>query len=314
MENFLNSPLFLAVPILIGLVVGWLVRERMLLREFNARLSTLTRDLELARTQADGLREEVSLLEVDAKKAAFDNQTLADRLTLADANRLELEKAAREANHAAEALKKDLAAAAERETALSEQILGLRSQLGRATERVEDFSEKEVAEKRIHEDFAAAVQKVAELEKQVGQLSSSNSRLTQEKESLQTQLLDYQLKTAEMPGLIALANGNGASKSRGKKGAAQPVAAPQNGEPNGESNPEKTAPAAVEADDLKIINTITAAHESELASLGITTLRQLAELSEGQRLEIAEGSSRLAKKMEKEDWVGQARHVVEVAR
>lgn len=309
MEAILNSPLFALVPLFIGLIVGWLLRESMLLKEFNAKLAQIERDRDFARTESETLREQVSLLEADMKKAAFDNQEISGRLELAETDRFDLQKIIRDQKSAFENSKKEVALLKEKLTGQDEQIIGLRTRLGQMNDQTENFIEKEEAEKRIHEDLAVAAEKLAALEKQLALLTATNTKLGHEKESLHTQLLDYQLKNAEMPGLLAATNGNGSTKVRTKKGAEQPAPTPQNGHLNGESGPEKSSAPAI-ADDLKIINTITAAQESELLKLGISTIEQLANLSEKQLLEIAEGSSRLAKKMQKEDWVGQARHVL----
>ena len=315
MVAFLNSPLFalVLVPILIGLIAGWLVRESMLLKQYNNKLAQIERDRDLARAKSDALAEQVSMLEADAKKAAFDNQELADRLAFAENDRQDLQKKIREQKSTADALKKETASLHERLTGQDEQIAGLRARIGQLGDQAEDFLEKEAAEKRLHEDLAAAIQKTGELEKKLEQVTAAHAKLSHEKESLHTQLLDYQLKNAEMPGLLAATSPNGASKTRGKKNESQPVAAPPSpqGQTNGDSSPKNSAsPIAVVVDDLKIINTITPAQESELFKMGITTIEQLANLSENQLLELAEGSSRLVKKLQKENWIGQARHVL----
>ncbi len=316
MDSFIYSPLFALVPFVIGLLVGWLVRESMLLKQFNARLAQIERDRDFARTEAETLREQVSLLEADAKKAAFDNLEISDRLILAEADRHDLQKVIRDHKTAADILKKEKSALSERIASQDEQVEGLRARIAQLSDQAENFIEKDGAEKRLHEDLAAATEKVASLEKQLEKLAATNTKIGHEKESLKTQLLDYQLQNAEMPGLLAANNANGSPKNRLKKSAELAIAAPQIGESNsasnGESKPKKSNHAFL-IDDLKIINTITAAQESELAKLGITTIEQLAQLSENQLLEIAEGSSKLAKKMQKENWVGQAQHVLGAA-
>ena len=131
-------------------------------------------------------------------------------------------------------------------------------------------------------------------------------RTRHEKEVLKTQLLDYQLKTAEFPNISASAGKHeSAKKSARRKAANQP-------DSNAES-PIETPAAEALSDDLKLINGISPVEEKELEKLEITSLHHLASLTENQLLELAEGSRRLIEQLQKEDWIGQARHLVRQA-
>ena len=195
---------------------------------------------------------------------------------------------------------------AEKTKTQDEQILGLRARIAKMSDATAHFSEKEAAEKRLRADFGAALKMIGELKKQVADLENEATEMRHKKETANTQLLDYQLRNIELPGIAAQNGQHGPAKKRSKKAV---TAEPETQiETVVEANFES---AVLPPDDLTIIQNINSIQEKELARLGILTIAQLAVLEENQILEIAEGSRRLAEKMRKEDWVGQAKRLVQ---
>ncbi len=73
---------------------------------------------------------------------------------------------------------------------------------------------------------------------------------------------------------------------------------------------EEERPADVTADDLKEINGIGPKLEKILNELGVTTFSQLSKLDVNEIIEAEDGMIDLAGRIEREDWVGQARKLM----
>lgn len=305
MQAFFASPAFIFLASCIGFLAGWLVREAVLMRRFNSRLAQTERDRDFARSELETALQKGSLAEADRKKAAFDAAHFSEKNDSLEADKRELFASLNVAATQISDLETVRDAFSQQLAGQAEQILGLRSQNRQLTDSAEFFSEKEAAEKRLRNDFADALRLATELQKQVARLRNDADLATHEKEVLKTQLLDYQLKTAEFPSISA---GNG--KHDAVKKAARKKAARQ---PDSPVSPVETPAAEALPDDLKLINGISPAEESELEKLQITSIHHLAGLTENQLLELAEGSRRLVEQLQQEDWIGQARHLVRLA-
>jgi predicted flap endonuclease-1-like 5' DNA nuclease len=298
MDSIFSSPLYPYLLLLTGFLVGWLLRQAMLLRQFNARLNQTERDRNLARTETENLHTQLSLKEADLKKALFELSQTTDQLEISESERVFAVKNMAENRKLGEKWVVEKSELSLKIIAQEEQIDGLRARLLQISEQADQLSDQEAAEKRIHNDFSAALKRATELQLQVDNLEKETVHFQHQHESLKTQLLDYQLKTIDLPGLLDVNAIKNTSKKRSKKSAGQPT---------------ETAAAtfaAAPAEDLKIINTIEVDQESELHKLGITTIQQLAKLTDAQVLEIAEGSSRLVEQLRAEKWVAQAQHLL----
>ena len=80
--------------------------------------------------------------------------------------------------------------------------------------------------------------------------------------------------------------------------------------PTGKRGASSAAEAGSVGDDLKMIRGIGPRNEQRLKDVGITTFRQIAEWSEADQREFSERLS-FAGRIEREDWVGQARTLAE---
>ena len=80
MQSILASPFWFLLAVAVGFLVGWLLRESILLRRFNSRFAQAERDRDFARKEGEGLSERLSLSEADLKKAAFDAGQMTERL------------------------------------------------------------------------------------------------------------------------------------------------------------------------------------------------------------------------------------------
>lgn len=108
----------------------------------------------------------------------------------------------------------------------------------------------------------------------------------------------------------------------GKKPSAKKAAAPKKAEEKpaetrpatkAEAKPEakkaETAPAAEVKDDVKLIGGVGPALEKKLAGLGVTSLKQIAEFTAAD-IERIDGELNFKGRIEREDWVGQARDLL----
>ena len=334
MHAFFASPAFLFLALLLGFLAGWLVREAVLMRRFNIRLAQTERDRDFARTELETALEKGSLAEADRKKAAFDAAQFAGQTDALEADNRQLLTSLSQADRRIDDLLTERESLEQQRHSQAEQILGLRAQNRQLTDAAEFFSEKEAAEKRLRTDFGDALRLATELQKQVARLRHDAELARHEKEVLKTQLLDYQLRTVEFPGISAANGKHESAKKAARKKAAQqadsPVEMPaadalpdvQIRNPQSKIRNQKSAIQNPQSairnrealpDDLKLINGISNEGEKELEKLGITSIHHLAGLSENQLLEFAEGSRRLVEQLQKEDWIGQARHLVRLA-
>jgi predicted flap endonuclease-1-like 5' DNA nuclease len=290
---------FSFLTLAVGILVGWLICRVILARHFEHKSSFFDFKLNELALHNQQLHEKIGLSEADLKKSQFDFSEIQTKLETAE-NQIDILKTNIEKHQkSAELATREYENLLEKSTAQTEQIEGLRAKLAQYSVQINYFLSKEEAEEQLHADFAAAVERSQMLINKTEKLEKENAKMYHKIESLETQLLDFQLKSVELPGLLSE---NTVIKKLKKS----------NRKNNGQSTENGIAQlASAPAEDLKIINNLSPKFELELHRYGITTISKLAALTSDQLQILAEGAQNLVDEMSKENWISQAQHLLQ---
>lgn len=163
-----------------------------------------------------------------------------------------------------------------------EQILGLRARNTQLADEPGRLREEINAWKTLHLDFAAMQKSNAALEEAIAQLEHERDLAQQTLDAAQLDIENLQIE------IMAL----------------RPVASTDE-----EASSGHARLAAAPADDLKIINGIAPFSEQKLHALGVLSIEQIAGWDSASIAEMDDALGFLPGRIEKEDWVGQARHL-----
>ncbi|MCI5082589.1 MAG: lipopolysaccharide assembly protein LapA domain-containing protein [Saprospiraceae bacterium] len=312
--------LILFVAFLFGLLLGWLLRSRKVIR-LKREVKDLKKKQEELKTTIDDLNEQLELRDADLQKAAFD---LEERE--AKTGRLEREKtilnneliAVKEELEKLQASNKTYASTIED---LNDQILGLK------TKNVKLSQEKKREENDIDElaqfqsSFNATRQRLESLEAKIGNLENENEKLKDQVEDLK----DQQIQPIE----IKLKDNKKEEKTTSRSISSEPIlqdggdlnkAATTETVPQVETieNPatlfvpnksvldEKILVDEQERDELTRIEGIGPFLEKKLNEINIFTYVQIAKFDQATIEEVTKKIGYFPGRIEKDQWVEQA--------
>lgn len=279
-----------ALPIL-GFFVGWWLCA--MRNEKKMQLEMDKHALERSRLQAewDASREAFELKEADYKRVALENQQLAADAAVFAAKERDWQEKLLHQENSVELIRLDFNAAEGRNTGLQEQILGLRTINAQITGENMLFREQINAYKALNIDFSAMTRQVSMLEEAVAQLEAERNAIQKsltaalaENETVK-ELLSERETAGLLNHLIPSAPKNGVSKS--------------------------LSTAIDTVDDLQIINGITASFEKTLKKSGISQWDQISRWTTEEVDAIAVQLKIKPERILGEDWVGQAKHLLE---
>lgn len=196
-----------------------------------------------------------------------------------------------------------------------EQILGLRTRNSYLSGEVQQRSEQINAYKRLHADFSIVQKSIESLEEAIAQLEAERNLANRELEKAWLEIDNLQSELLQKSNSNGVLNGAVNSILNGKNG--QTVAAKgvktRSKKAIYKSAVAQSKSVAAPAEDLKIINGITPFAEKMLFERGIRTIADVADLDAATLARLDSELGFFAGKIEKEDWVGQARHLLLVS-
>lgn len=287
MEQLIQTPTFFWISwvaiTLFGIAIGWWLRTATLGGRRSAEQELREQErLHLATVNAQ-LREAHDLKEADLKKALLELDEHRTRsLALEQAQQQHIADSDSMAAQM-QALENQARAHVAQIQTYEEQILGLRARNAQLAEDPDRLREEIKAWKTLHLDFAAMQKNNAALEETVAQLEQERDLAQQALDAAQLEIENLQLE------IVAL----------------RPAAAPDDELPT-ESHARL---AAAPAEDLKIINGIAPFSEQKLHALGVSSIEQIADWDSETVAEMNDTLGFMPGRIEKEDWVGQARHL-----
>lgn len=289
---------FLLVAFLLGLWVGRLTR-RGRIRRLEAELEEKKKELAELRAEIDPLREELDLKKADLKKISFDKEELEAKV-----QRLESDKARlyREVSAINEELE-------ESKTLNQEQ----RDNLALLQTELEELRQKNDTLSRSAEKDDDAVDNMAQMQ---SVYNATRVRLEALEEKLNRLDEENQMLKKEV----------GALKVEPATPLARSVAAPPPEEEEEEPSLEKsfTREKSVMGrkifldeeqpkDDLTRIAVIGPFLQDQLNQIGIYTYKQISEFDEATIEEVTKAIGYFPGRIEKDDWVGQAKQLYEAS-
>ncbi len=341
MQEFFTSPVIVAAAAGLFFLVGWLVRQWSLERGHLAQRAILERDRDYARTEAQKLSDQVGLLEADLKKSAFDASQTFEKVSGLQLEKSGLSDALHQAAVREAKMLADRSEFVSKTTALEEQVLGLRAKSAELASANQRLQEHEEAQKRLRADCGTALVQLGETRsalaanekkraEEAADFEKMRGELASEIERLQAEIVRLRARPNLLPTILP-AHQNGKNGQNGHENG-------QNGYKNGQKNGSKDGGALLNgskktarkslissetaaslapffgenedfADDLKLINGIGPREEKALAALGIATVERLAAMTDGEIAELSEGSENLMRKLQKEGWQAQAKHL-----
>jgi len=304
------TPLLFLLALIGGAAIGWILRTRRAGAEKAAISDGWQTQMDAARKengrlaeQNKGLMEQVSQAQAAARDAARRSRELEQSLDEARAARDELTQDIRAVRNNLEHMlteKQRLASEVSARTAdhastsallerKDRRIAELKLELGKWQQRVpplvEHFRAKSAEVSRLESELAEAGERIEGLEAMLG--------------SEQTRVLPFS----------GAAAGDALAAAHASNEAVidiEPAVTPL----NGSMDTDIEAPFRLERDDLKKIKGIGPAIEKTLNELGIVRLAQIAAMQSYDIERIARHLKGFQKRIEREDWIGQAEALV----
>ena len=301
---------FIAAALVIGVIVGWLLRGRRAGREKAAINAGWQEQVQAQRAEQDrlteqnkGLMEQISQLQASNHDAKNRARELSDAVQDAFGRRDELQRDLKEirtnlerAMSERDQLRSDFDAQTDATDGLQARdarIAKLESELdgwhNRLPPLIERFRERNQEAERLEQDLTAAHARIRELE---AMIAHGETRIdpVEDPDTL-TDGMDASNDTlqAEMP-LNGAADNDDADERDNEGGNARL-----------ESHPQK--------DDLQRIKGVGPAIEKTLNELGITRFEQIADMSEYDIDRVANRLRGFRSRIYREDWIGQAREL-----
>jgi predicted flap endonuclease-1-like 5' DNA nuclease len=166
----------------------------------------------------------------------------------------------------------------------------LRQQNAELTAELNRMQEELDAWQVLYDDFLVVQQKLVRFEQISTALESERTLLRQQLDAARIEIENLQLELVQQKAFTPQKQSSSHSDRKG-----------------GPAAPENT-------DDLKIINGITPYAEQQLYALGIYTFTQISHWDDDSIIAFAKALGISPGKIYQEDWVGQARHLVNAER
>ncbi len=278
-----------AIFTVVGVIVGWGLRASYPEQEVRNNLSRVEQEKNTLARLYTHVKHQHDLREADFRRASMELGTLRDQLVALEADRSR--RVSLEQTYAPRLEKAEANAAqyAQKVAALEVLAGSLRTRNAEMNAELQRMQEELNAWQVLYYDFQAMQKKLAAFEQNSAWLDGEREQLRRQLETARIEIENLQLQL--------LQQNTQATVPSPQKSAAQ------GDRQGGPAAPENT-------DDLKIINGINPFAEQQLIALGIHTFAQISRWDDSAILAFAKALNVSPGKIYKEDWVGQARHLV----
>ncbi|MDX2134419.1 MAG: hypothetical protein SFV52_06520 [Saprospiraceae bacterium] len=313
METLLQDSFFYwviwSVASLIGVVLGWSLRYLLVEKKVTLALERSEQERNALARLYTQLKHQYDLREVDLKKNAIEAAQLRNQVKEFDMLRA-LHASERQAD--AERMEKMEARAqhlVEKTALLEARHQGLRAQNAQLVQALTRKQEEINAWKNLHRDFAA-------MQRQLRTYEKAANTLDYERRQLQDQLAAARLEIENLQ--LDLLNAGKLSPKTDPVASQPPAHQPHQPttdrrQPTADRRPP-TADNDVRPnapDDLKIINGISPFAERRLNAIGIYSFDQISRWDDAAVVSVAKSLDISPARILQDDWVGQARHLLE---
>ena len=283
-----------AIFTVIGVIVGWTLRANYPEQEVRNALSRTEQEKNTLARLYTHIKHQHDLREADFRKASIELGTLRDQLVVMETDRARLVSLEQAYAPRLERAEANAAQYAQKVAALELLAGSLRTRNAEMNTELQRMQEELNAWQVLYHDFQAMQKKLAAFEQNAAWLEGEREQLRKQVELSRIEIENLQLQLVQQSAQVVT---TATTVKPEKKSAAQ-------GDRHG-------GPAAPEnTDDLKIINGITPFAEQQLIALGIHTFAQISRWDDSAILAFAKALNVSPGKIYKEDWVGQARHLM----
>lgn len=292
--DFIQTPSFFWISwvttTVFGILIGWGLRA--LLRGNDLREEFEMREQERMHLAAmnNQLREANDLKDADLKRVSRETEDLREQARNFDSIKNRHVAEAQNLSEKLSAAQLDLAVQGAKIQTFEEQVLGLRTRNAYLTGEVNRLREEINAWKTLQMDFVASQKNNEALEEAIAQIEQERNFARHELDAalLENENLQNEIMRFRMAGL----NGNGLESFNG----------------NGLADVSGAKIGRVE--DLKIINGVTPFAEQKLLELGTDSIAQIAIWDAETASAMNDELGFFPGRIEKENWVGQAQHLL----
>lgn len=283
-----------SVATLIGVVLGWSLRYLFSEKQVNKALDRSEQERNALARLYTQLKHQYDLREADLKKNAIEVAQLRNQVKEFDILRT-LHTSERQAD--AERLEKTEARAQhllEKTALLDAQQQSLRVQNTQLAQALHRKQEEINAWKNLHRDFATMQRQLRSFEKAAGSLEQERRQLQEQLNAARLEIENLQLDLLK-------------HEQQAKNTTPPPPVQHIPGERAGLSADNRPS----SPDDLKIINGISPFAERQLNAMGVFTFDQISRWDDASVLQIAKNLGISPARILQDDWMGQARHLLE---
>lgn len=289
MKELLDDPVFYwsvwSAFTVLGVVVGWTLRAALSEKQIRLQLERIEQEKNTLARLYTHLKHQHELREADFKRASLELSNL--RVKLQDLEHENSRRAGADAHFAIRAERAEVNAAqyAQKVSALELLNNNLRNKNAELTNQLHKMQEELDAWQLLYRDFQVLQQKLNAFEQAAGNVEQERTRLRQELERAKIEIENLQLEIVQ---------------SRHSQTEKQHTGSKR----GGLAAPEIT-------DDLKIINGISPFAEKQLHALGIYSFEQISRWDDDAIVAFAKALGLSPGKIYQDDWVGQARFLLQ---
>jgi predicted flap endonuclease-1-like 5' DNA nuclease len=294
MQLLLEHPFISGILILVGAIVGWLLRA--FFQEKALREEFMIRDQErihLAATNIQ-LKNSNDLKEADVKRIQLELNHMQEQAANFEHERQLNLAAVQSAAQKMQATELNLQTNSAKILTYDEQVLGLRTRNAQLTGEINQLRDSIKINESRHADFVALQHNNLALEEAIAQIEHERNLALHEIEAANLEIENLQGEILE-------------------KSAHQNLTNARIQQVNPANGISKTIESTQVGDDLKIINGVGPFTEKKLHSMGIYSFAQLAEMSDATAENLNESLGLFKGKIKKEGWTEQAKHLLQDA-
>lgn len=295
LNELLQDPVFYglvwAIFTVIGVIVGWTLRANYPEQEVRNALSRTEQEKNTLARLYTHVKHQHDLREADFRKASIELGTLRDQLVVMETERTRRTNLEQTYAPRLEKAEANAAQYAQKVAALEVLAGSLRTRNAEMEVELRRMQEELNAWQVLYYDFQAMQKKLAAFEQNAAWLESEREQLRKQVELARIEIENLQLQLVQQSAQVATVN------------APEKKSTAQGDRQGGPAAPENT-------DDLKIINGVTPFAEQQLIALGIHTFAQISRWDDSAILAFAKALNISPGKIYKEDWVGQAKHLM----
>ncbi len=278
-----------AIFTVVGVILGWTLRASYPEQEVRNSLSRVEQEKNTLARLYTHIKHQHDLREADFRRASMELGTLRDQLVALEADRTRRSNLEQTYAPRLEKAEANAAQYAQKVAALEVLAGSLRTRNAEMNTELQRMQEELNAWQVLYHDFQAMQKKLAAFEQNASWLEGEREQLRRQLEMARIEIENLQMQLLQQHTQAS-------------------VAGPQKSTAQGDRQGGPAAPES--SDDLKIINGITPFAEQQLIALGIQTFAQISRWDDSAILAFAKALNVSPGKIYKEDWVGQARHLV----